>query len=106
MQHSFTVLSVQYTVQYIHNTNCVVYIPYHIICTAHDHFCTRVCAGDCVMRGFDPPQETTVIRKSAPENMDDIPQLKQPQAFSLTWMDDSARPDKALSLWRPIPYPG
>lgn len=71
-----------------------------------DHRTWALYAGDCIMRGLDPPKDTTVIRKCAPELVDGIPQLKQPQAFSLAWMDDSSRPDKALSLWRPIPYPG
>ena len=65
-------------------------------------------AGDCITRGFDPPRDTTVARDADAEvaGTNSIPQLKPPRSFQFVWSDDSVRPEKALTIWMPLPPPG
>jgi len=65
-------------------------------------------AGDCITRGFDPPRDTTVAREVDPEvaGTNSIPQLKPPRSYQFLWSDDSVRPEKALTIWMPLPPPG
>ena len=62
-------------------------------------------AGDCITRGFDPPRDTTVVRDVDPVVLgtNSIPQLRPPRSYQLVWADESVRPEKALSIWMPLP---
>ncbi len=35
-----------------------------------------------------------------------IPQLKPPRSYQFVWADESVRPEKALTIWMPLPPPG
>ena len=49
-----------------------------------------------------------MVRNVDPETVgtNSIPQLRPPRSYALVWADDSVRPEKALSLWKPLPHPG
>jgi hypothetical protein len=34
------------------------------------------------------------------------PSVRPPRAHEMVWRDDSDRPERCLTIWRPIPFPG
>ena len=49
-----------------------------------------------------------VVRDIDPEVLgtNSIPQLKPPRSYQFVWADESVRPEKALTIWMPLPPPG
>ncbi len=49
-----------------------------------------------------------MVRHVDPEivGTDSIQQLRPPRSYALVWADESVRPERALSIWKPLPQPG
>lgn len=61
-------------------------------------------AGDCIVRGYDPPRQATVLQDADVDKPD--PLLKPPRVFELVWCDEAAGRERGLAIWRPVPQPG
>lgn len=68
------------------------------------------CAGDCLVLGFNPPENAVVIQDSVPGDATDqkggIPLLRAPRGYERVFQDEQSRNDKQLSIWKPVPMPG
>ena len=58
--------------------------------------------------GYDPPQSVLVLLDSELAEMEHsaTPSVRMPRGFELIWRDEGDRADRALSIWRPVPFPG
>lgn len=58
--------------------------------------------------GYDPPQSVVVLLDSELAEMEHTatPSVRAPRGFELLWRDEGDRADRALSIWRPVPFPG
>lgn len=67
-------------------------------------------AGDCLVQGFNPPENAVVIQDSVPGDATDqkggIPLLRAPRGYERVFQDEQSRNDKQLSIWKPVPMPG
>ena len=67
-------------------------------------------AGDCLVQGFNPPENAVVIQDSMPGDATDqkggIPLLRPPRGYERVFHDEQSRNDKQLSIWKPVPMPG
>lgn len=67
-------------------------------------------AGDCLVQGFNPPENAVVIQDSVPGDATDqtggIPLLRPPRGYERVFQDEQSRNDKQLSIWKPVPMPG
>ena len=71
---------------------------------------TVCCAGDCLVQGFNPPENAVVIQDSVAGDVTDqkggIPLLRPPRGYERVFQDEQSRNDKQLSIWKPVPMPG
>lgn len=67
-------------------------------------------AGDCLVQGFNPPENAVVIQDSVPGDATDqkggIPLLRAPRGYERVFQDEQSRNDRQLSIWKPVPMPG
>lgn len=58
--------------------------------------------------GYDPPQSVVVLLDSELAEMEHsaTPSVRMPRGFELIWRDEGDRADRALSIWRPVPFTG
>ena len=67
-------------------------------------WCPACAAGDCMVQGYDPPHQATVIQDA--DSATDRPLLTLPKVFQLVWSDEAAPRDKGIAIWRPVPQDG
>ncbi len=69
-----------------------------------------VSAGDCLVSGYNPPENAVVIQDSLPgDNQDQkgsVPLLRPPRGYERVFQDEQSRNEKQLSIWKPVPMPG